>query len=49
VQEILAADEPSVNLWYLDTVAVHSRRLGRLGVSASGDFNFLRTAAVAGK
>ena len=44
VQQILAAQEPSVNLWYLDTVAVHTRRLASLKVPASGSFDFLRDA-----
>lgn len=47
VQQILARDLPSINLWYLDTVVVHSRRLGNVHTSPSGNFEFLRTATYA--
>jgi peptide/nickel transport system substrate-binding protein len=46
VQEILARDLPSFNLWYLDTVMVHSRRLSGVHVSSSANFDFLKTAKV---
>lgn len=44
VQQILARDLPTIDLWYLDTYIVHSRRLHGVQASPSGDFNFLRTA-----
>jgi peptide/nickel transport system substrate-binding protein len=47
VQQILAADLPSINLWYLDAVLVHTKRLGNIQISGSGNFDFLRTATVA--
>jgi peptide/nickel transport system substrate-binding protein len=47
VQQILADELPSINLWYLDAVLVHTRRLGNLRVSNSGTYDFLRTATVA--
>jgi peptide/nickel transport system substrate-binding protein len=47
VQEILARGLPSINLWYLDTVVVHSRRLDGVQTSPSGNFDFLRTATIA--
>jgi peptide/nickel transport system substrate-binding protein len=47
VQQILARDLPSINLWYLDTVLVHSRRLENVRTSPSGNFEFLRTATIA--
>jgi len=47
VQQIVAAELPSINLWYLDAVLVHTRRLGNVQVSGSGNFDFLRTATVA--
>jgi peptide/nickel transport system substrate-binding protein len=47
VQQILAAELPSINLWYLDTVLVHTRRLQNLQLSSSGNFDFLRTATLA--
>jgi peptide/nickel transport system substrate-binding protein len=46
VQQIVAADLPSINLWYLDAVLVHTRRLGNIQISPSGNFDFLRTATV---
>jgi peptide/nickel transport system substrate-binding protein len=46
VQQILAAELPSINLWYLDAVLVHTSRLGHIQVSGSGNFDFLRTATV---
>jgi peptide/nickel transport system substrate-binding protein len=47
VQQILAAELPSINLWYLDAVLVHTRRLRNIQISSSGNFDFLRTATVA--
>jgi peptide/nickel transport system substrate-binding protein len=47
VQQILAAELPSINLWYLDAVLVHTRRLTNIQISSSGNFDFLRTATVA--
>jgi peptide/nickel transport system substrate-binding protein len=44
VQQILARETPSINLWYLDTVVVHSRRLSEIHLSPSGTFDFLRDA-----
>ena len=43
-QQILAKDLPAVNLWYLDTVVVHNRRLTQVNPSASGSYLFLETA-----
>ncbi|MGA7315625.1 MAG: ABC transporter substrate-binding protein, partial [Silvibacterium sp.] len=47
VQQIAARDLPSINLWYLDTIVIHSRRLGNVHTSPSGNFEFLRDATVA--
>jgi peptide/nickel transport system substrate-binding protein len=47
VQQILARDLPSINLWYLDTVVIHNKRLANVHTSPSGNFEFLRNAAVA--
>ena len=44
IQQILATDLPSINLWYLDTVVVHNRRLENVTLSSSGNFGFLRDA-----
>jgi peptide/nickel transport system substrate-binding protein len=46
VQQILARDVPTINLWYLDTVLVHSRRLQNLHLSPSGNYDFLRDATL---
>ncbi len=46
VQQILAAQLPSINLWYLDAVLVHTKRLANIRISSSGNFDFLRTATV---
>jgi peptide/nickel transport system substrate-binding protein len=43
-QQILARDVPAINLWYPDSVVVHSRRLTNISMSPSGSFSFLRTA-----
>ena len=45
-QQILAGEMPAVNLWYLDTVLVRNRRLKDVRLSASGNYDFLRTATV---
>jgi peptide/nickel transport system substrate-binding protein len=44
LQKILAEELPSINLWYLDTVLVHSRRVKNVQVNPSGNYNFLKTA-----
>ena len=46
-QKILAQDLPAINLWYLDTVVVHNRRLANVDPTASGSFTFLETASLA--
>jgi peptide/nickel transport system substrate-binding protein len=46
VQRILANDVPTIPLWYFDTVLVHSRRIGNIQATASGDYSFLTTATV---
>jgi peptide/nickel transport system substrate-binding protein len=43
-QQILARDLPAINLWYRDTIVVHSRRLTGVTPSASGSYAFLETA-----
>ena len=40
-QQILASDLPAINLWYRDTIVVHSNRLTNLLPTASGSFDFL--------
>lgn len=46
VQQILAHDLPSLNLWYLNAVVVHNRRLSNIHPNPSGTFDFLRTATL---
>jgi peptide/nickel transport system substrate-binding protein len=43
-QQILARDLPAINLWYLDTIVVHNRRLTHVLPTPSGSFAFLETA-----
>jgi peptide/nickel transport system substrate-binding protein len=44
LQHILAVDVPSINLWYLDNVLVHNKRVGNLRLNPAGNYDFLRTA-----
>jgi peptide/nickel transport system substrate-binding protein len=44
VQRILAEDLPYINLWYLDNVLVHTRRVQNLKLNPAGNYDFLRTA-----
>ncbi|HTB96951.1 MAG TPA: ABC transporter substrate-binding protein [Terracidiphilus sp.] len=46
-QQILARDLPAINLWYKDTVVVHSRRVTHLVPTPSGNYVFLETAELA--
>jgi len=48
IQRLAAHDLPDINLWYLDSVVVHNRRLGGIQPNPSGTFDFLRTATLAG-
>lgn len=44
IQQILAQDLPYVELWYLDNVLVHSKRVQNLTLNPSGNYDFLKTA-----
>jgi len=44
IQQILAVDEPYVELWYQDNVLVASQRVQNLKLNPSGNYDFLRTA-----
>ncbi len=46
IQRILSEDEPTVVLWTLDNVVVHSRRLHGVHPVSSGTFDWLRTATL---
>jgi peptide/nickel transport system substrate-binding protein len=44
IQRIVADELPYINLWYLDNVLVHSKRLKNVKLSPSGNYDFLMTA-----
>lgn len=44
VQTILANDLPYIDLWYLDNVLVHTRRVKNIQLNPAGNYDFLRTA-----
>jgi len=46
-QKILANDLPAFNLWYLDTVVVHNRRLTDVVPAPSRSYAFLETVQLA--
>ena len=46
IQRIVAGDLPYINLWYLDNVLVHTRRVKNLELNPSGNYDFLRTAEI---
>ena len=48
-QQILARDLPSLNLWYVDTLVVHNKRLMNVVPSPSGSYMFLETAELKGE
>ncbi len=47
IQDLVARDLPYINLWYLDNVLVHSKRLRNVQLSPSGNYDFLTTADLA--
>jgi peptide/nickel transport system substrate-binding protein len=48
IQMIVAQDVPYINLWYLDNVVVHSKRVTGIALNPSGNYDFLKTAVLAG-
>jgi len=44
VQRILAVELPYIDLWYLDNVLVHNKRVRNLQLNPAGNYDFLRTA-----
>ncbi|MGB9068020.1 MAG: ABC transporter substrate-binding protein [Candidatus Acidiferrales bacterium] len=44
IQKIVAADEPYIDLWYVDNVCVHRGRVTDITVSPDGGYDFLDTA-----
>jgi len=47
LQRILAEELPYINLWYLDNVLVHNKRVVNLKLNPAGNYDFLRTAELA--
>ncbi len=47
VQSILAEELPYIDLWYLDNVLVHNKRVKNLQLNPAGNYDFLRTAELA--
>lgn len=47
VQRILADELPYIDMWYLDNVLVHTRRVKNLKMNPAGNYDFLRTAELA--
>ncbi len=46
IQQLVAQDLPYINLWYVDNVLVHSKRLGNIRLSPSGNYDFLKSATL---
>jgi peptide/nickel transport system substrate-binding protein len=44
LQRILAQDLPYIDMWYLDNVVVHNKRVRNLKLNSAGNYDFLRTA-----
>jgi peptide/nickel transport system substrate-binding protein len=44
IQRILAEDLPYIDLWYIENVMVHSRRVRNLTLNPPGNYDFLKTA-----
>lgn len=49
IQTLLATDLPSINLWFLDNVLVHSRRVQNVPLNPEGNYDFLKTAEIVGQ
>jgi peptide/nickel transport system substrate-binding protein len=49
VQVLLAADLPYINLWFLDNVLVHTRRVRNVTLNPSGNYDFLKTAEMSSR
>ena len=47
LQRIVADELPYINLWYLDNVLVHNKRVRNLQLNPAGNYDFLRTAELA--
>ncbi|MBV9573995.1 MAG: ABC transporter substrate-binding protein [Acidobacteriales bacterium] len=49
IQRLLADDLPYINLWYFDNVVIASSRVHGLELNPSGNYDFLKTAELAGR
>ncbi len=47
VQKIVAEELPYIDLWYLDNVLVHNKRVRNLTLNSAGNYDFLRMAELA--
>ncbi len=47
LQSMLAEELPYIDLWYLDNVLVHNKRVRNLQLNPAGNYDFLRTAELA--
>jgi peptide/nickel transport system substrate-binding protein len=47
IQHMLAEELPYIDLWYLDNVLVHNKRVRNLRLNPAGNYDFLRTAELA--
>jgi peptide/nickel transport system substrate-binding protein len=46
IQQQVLQDLPSLNLWSLDNVIVHTARVGNIHVDPAGNYDFLRSAEI---
>jgi peptide/nickel transport system substrate-binding protein len=46
IQRILSDELPYINLWYQDNLLVHSKRVQRITLNPSGNYDFLKTASL---
>ncbi len=44
IQQIVAEDLPYIDLWYIENVMVHTRRVRNLSLNPPGNYDFLKTA-----
>jgi peptide/nickel transport system substrate-binding protein len=44
IQRILAEDMPYIDLWYIENVMVHTKRVRNLTLNPPGNYDFLKTA-----
>jgi ABC-type transport system substrate-binding protein len=44
IQRVLADDLPYINLWYIDNVMVHTKRVRNVTLNPPGNYDFLKTA-----